>query len=893
MPSLLRSSRTSRTEPHRIEPHRIGRGIALGVAATLAGLTGPALIPAAAAAAVPRPATAAGPAGTHLLATTQVHAGAMAGSGTPAGAGSAYLSKVDPPVLTRVAGSDSAIASFFVLLKDHPALGAAAPTAARAERVGRVVRTERSHAETSQAPIRNLLATRKVAYTPFWIANAIRVTGNKQLITDLARRSDVEKIVADRTYPLIRPVATRAATGTGAGVEWNVDQIGAPKVWNAFDDRGGGVVVGTIDTGAQFDHPAIARQYRGASPGGSAPSQDHNWFDPTGACGGPADPPCDDVGHGTHVLGTILGDDGQSNQIGVAPGARWIAAKACGGYGCPLSALLAAGQWMLAPTNSKGEDPRPDLAPDVINNSWGGGPGDPFYQQVVDAWAAAGIVPVFAAGNSGPNCDTAVSPGDYTDSVAVGALDRDNVVAPFSSRGPGMGAAVKPDLSAPGVDIRSSVSGGGYQLLSGTSMAAPHVTGTIALALSAAPALRGDISALEDLLAGTTVPMPGPSCGGTEADNNVTGHGRLDAFMAVSKAPRGPLGGVDGTVLADGQPVAGARIEVDDVIPRTTTTDAQGRYSLRTLPIGDATATVTAFGYLSRTAAVVTDAGATITQDFDLAPAPRFTLSGHVTSEADGTPVPGASVRLARVPLTPFGTDVTGAYRVPDVPAGTYDLVFQGGNCVQPEHRTLSIASNTTLDVALPAKSDGLGHTCTTASATWVEAGTVLPLTGDDFASSLPLPFPLEFDGTTYSTVNVVTNGYLSFSPGRAFFTNVPIPTGGDLGAAIFPFWDDLNVDSEASVRTELIGTAPARRFVIEWSNVSFFDTPDLRVSFEVIISENGTITLQYRGAGNQPRTAGSSATVGLQNDGGTGWIQYSYDAPALDDRIAIVFARS
>src|SRR3954451_15774356 len=187
-------------------------------------------------------------------------------------------------------------------------------------------------------------------------------------------------------------------------------------------------------------------------------------------------------------MGTMVGDDGNGNQIGVAPAAHWIAAKGCESNSCSFDALLSAGQWVLAPTDLSGQNPRPDLRPHIVNNSWGG-PGDPFYQATVQAWVAAGIFPAFANGNAGPGCGSAGSPGDYPESYAVGAYDINNFIAPFSSRGPSSFGVIKPNISAPGVNVRSSVPGNGYDIFSGTSMATPHLAGSVALIWSAAPSL--------------------------------------------------------------------------------------------------------------------------------------------------------------------------------------------------------------------------------------------------------------------------------------------------------------------------------------------------------------------------------------------------------------------
>jgi subtilisin family serine protease len=251
----------------------------------------------------------------------------------------------------------------------------------------------------------------------------------------------------------------------------------------------------------------------------------------------PPTAPCDNVYHGTHLTGTMVGEDpGKTNQIGVAPRARWIAAKGCEGVGCSLFALLSSGQWMLAPTDLNGENPRPDLRPHVVNDSWGGQPGDPFYQDVVDAWVASGIFPLFANAGSGPSCGSTGSPGDYANTYSAGAFDMANEIASFSSRGPSVYGVTKPNIAAPGVNIRTSVPGGGYAVFTGTSMALPHVAGTVALMWSVNPDLIGRLRATVRLLDDTATDVTDLGCGGTADDNNVWGEGRLDAFAAVDAA---------------------------------------------------------------------------------------------------------------------------------------------------------------------------------------------------------------------------------------------------------------------------------------------------------------------------------------------------------------------
>jgi subtilisin family serine protease len=192
-------------------------------------------------------------------------------------------------------------------------------------------------------------------------------------------------------------------------------------------------------------------------------------------------------------------------------------------------------EWMLAPTNLAGHSPRPDLRPHVVNNSWVTAGGTTLFQSAVQAWLAAGIFPVFAAGNSGPACETILSPADYPESYAAGAFGFDGTITSFSSRGPSVFGTMKPDVTAPGATVRSSVPWGSYEAeLWGTSFAAPHVTGTVALMLSLNPELIGNTELIRRHLDRSAVDVLDSSCGGDPGDNTDWGEGRLDAFAAAS-----------------------------------------------------------------------------------------------------------------------------------------------------------------------------------------------------------------------------------------------------------------------------------------------------------------------------------------------------------------------
>ncbi|WP_018811591.1 S8 family serine peptidase [Salinispora pacifica] len=702
--------------------------------------------------------------------------------------------------------------SFLVYLRETAPLAGTATLQTPDDRARAVHQLLTNTAERTQADLLRLLDARKAAHTSYWIANAIQVHGDRVLIDEIANRPEVERIEPVRSRQLVEPTPAEAEARTDA-IEWGVAEIGAPQVWDEFGDRGEGIVIANIDTGVQYDHPALVNSYRGNLGGGSF-DHAYNWFDPTDICSDSV--PCDNNDHGTHTMGTMVGDDGADNQIGVAPGARWIAAKGCEFRTCSDPALLASGQWILAPTDANGENPRPELRPDIVNNSWGGGGNDPWYQQTVDAWRAAGILPVFSNGNSGPSCGTAGSPGDYESSYAVGAYGSNGAIAGFSSRGSGT-ELIKPNIAAPGVAVRSSVAGGGYSAFSGTSMAAPHVAATAALIWSVAPSLRGDLPATEALLDRTARDVDDTTCGGTAADNNVFGEGRLDAYTAVNEAPRGPVGRVTGTVTsaADGEPIAG--VTIDDGT-RDTTTGTDGRYSL-TVPAGETTVTATLYGYESQSDTFTVDEGGAVTRDFALVASPMVTVSGQVTDgSGHGWPL-YAKIDIAGKPGDPVFTDpVTGEWSATVAGDNTYSIT---ATPQYPDYRTVTRevpvgGDATTVDMAVR-----VAESCTAAgySGSYDD-----PLLTEDFADSTA--------PEGWSVVNRTEEGGWTFED-LGERGNL---TGGSGGFAIIDS-DELGLGNSqdtdlVSPTVDLSGTpAPVLRFNSDWRALGLNDSADIDVT--------------------------------------------------------------
>ena len=419
-------------------------------------------------------------------------------------------------------------------------------SATRRERHEMVVLALQATALGTQSELLAYLAQRKKAgavrdFSPFWIANAIAVEALPAEIDTIAARDDVGTVYFDFGIELVEPVEEQSfdqidGQGSIAGITSGVEAVRAPEVW-ALGIDGTGVLVATLDTGVDGSHVALRDRWRGVADARYADNPEWAWFDPIGFTTFPFDAGL----HGTHTMGSVCGGL-PGEQIGVAPGAQWISAGVIdrGGLDATVRNAMLAFEWMVDPDG----DPTTNWdVPDVCSNSWrlrsshGRPPCDPEFWAFLDAVEAVGCVILFSAGNEGPGSQTIGRPPDRaTDdyrTFAVGAIDANDPnwpIARFSSRGPSFcgpdGAeAIKPEISAPGVNVRSSVPGNGYRLLSGTSMASPHVNGVVALMRQANPEIPVDVA--KQIIFDTAVDL------GSTGDDNIYGWGMIDAFEAV------------------------------------------------------------------------------------------------------------------------------------------------------------------------------------------------------------------------------------------------------------------------------------------------------------------------------------------------------------------------
>ena len=465
--------------------------------------------------------------------------------------------KIAPEVLADTA--DGKNASIVIFLAEQADVSAAYGMKDQDARGWFVYNTLTQHAARTQAGLQVFLTAQGVSFQSFWAANMIVATADRSLVDSLAARTDVARIDSNKPARWIEDpdVANFEVASSTPNVpdtaEWGVMNVNAPSVW-AMGFTGQGMVVGDLDTGTRWTHNALKPKYRGWN--GVTADHNFNWHDAIhsggGSCGANTVAPCDDNGHGTHTAGTTVGDDGSGNQVGVAPGAKWIGCRNMDqGNGTPAT-YTECFQFMIAPTDLAGNNANPALRPHVLNNSWGcpaseGCVTRAELETIVNNTQAAGIFVEVSAGNSGSGCSSVTdAPAIYSASFSTGAIDISNTLASFSSRGPSTFYTpnlLKPNVSAPGVNVRSSYGSGDttYANLSGTSMAGPHVVGVVALLWSARPQLVRDIAATKSILQNTANPnvtvSPAQTCGGTpstQIPNNSFGYGRVDALAAVN-----------------------------------------------------------------------------------------------------------------------------------------------------------------------------------------------------------------------------------------------------------------------------------------------------------------------------------------------------------------------
>jgi len=509
-------------------------------------------------------------------------------------------------------------------------------------------------------------------FREYWITNAIAVRCHTGVLMELESRFDVGDIFFDETLYLIEPLTTLPEIPSRqTGIEPGIRAINAHLLW-AQGITGLGSLGCNLDTGVDGTHPALASRWRGLDKG---VSPGEAWFDPVTA----TDFPFDDGNHGTHTMGTMLGvDPVTGDSIGVAPGAKWIAAGVIDRINLEttIQDAIAAFEWAADPD---GDPSTVDDVPDVINNSWGISPiyhgvppCDETFWDAIDGAEAAGVVIIFAAGNEGGLGPVTIrTPADRitteVNTFAVGALLEDQVnIAPFSGRGPSAcdSLTVKPEIVVQGSNVRSSMPGEEYMTLSGTSMASPHAAGAVLLLRQVAPDASVNDIKEAILLGAVDLGPPG--------EDNEYGMGRLDVYEAAKLL--GGFGTVEGflTDADSGYPVNGS-VAVSGT-PLEVGVDENGFYSMSLFPGAVYRLEAVAFGFAPAEFEVAVEDDGTYEVDFPLERLPWGALEGYVY-DPSSAPIEDAVVSVLGTPVSAVKTDHSGFYRFESLPADTYFVI--------------------------------------------------------------------------------------------------------------------------------------------------------------------------------------------------------------------------
>lgn len=516
-----------------------------------------------------------------------------------------------------------------------------------ASRSGYVKRALENHARISQRSLVDYIKSlgAGVAYESLWITNAVVVNCDRATLELLAAREEVDSVWLNSRVQLINPVdATYQQGKKASGNEWNIDLVNVPAVWEKYNLRGEGVLIGHIDTGCDGNHPDCKGKiyaFRDFISGNNAE-------------------PYDDQSHGTHTVGTILGGNASGKFIGAAPRATIAVAKVFDKSGSAQDdGILKAMQWIMDPDGN----PATDDVPRVVSNSWGSSQMSKTYWDVVYNWRAANIYPLFAAGNSGPSPKTVGTPGGFPHAVAVGASTSADKIASFSSRGPVSWDGVtfiKPDVSAPGENIYSAMPGGKWASKSGTSMATPLVAGVIALLYQAKPELS--IDEITQILETTGKDLGDPG------KDNVFGSCRIDAYQAVTRVLNSGTLSLKVT-SPDGNPLV-AKVEINDNINLETKGDGTVK---TTLEAGTYKVKVSCFGYISESFGAAIEKDGAFSKTVVMNKAQLSNIAGTVVDKTSGLPV-AASIFVTDAPVHPVQTDPKTGKFILSVPAGDYKL---------------------------------------------------------------------------------------------------------------------------------------------------------------------------------------------------------------------------
>ncbi|HET9482029.1 MAG TPA: S8 family serine peptidase, partial [Candidatus Polarisedimenticolia bacterium] len=732
----------------------------------------------------------------------------------------------------------------------------------------------------------------------------------EQAIDTLSRNPNIEHVTPN--YILTAEVVPNdpnlpqlyGMINTGQTGGTNDADIDADQAWGVTTGSHS-VVVGIIDTGVDYTHPDLAANIwtnPGEIPGNMIDDDLNGFVDDIHGydfVNNDADP-FDDNGHGTHCAGTIgaVGNNG----IGVV-GVNWNVSI------MGLKFLSASGSGSTA-NAVRAVNYATQMGADLTSNSWGGGGASPDLQAAIAAAGLDEIPFVAAAGNNGTNNDTSPHyPSNYNlpNVISVAASDHNDAPASFTNYGP-----TTVHIAAPGVNILSTQPGNRYQLLSGTSMATPHVAGVVALLKSRLPNIPAAQVRTALMIAADPVAPFGP--GGSKP---IISGGRLNAFFAIADPDEDPPGAVGD--LAAGDPSSNSLTlswtATGDDGSTGTATFYQIRYA--TSPIDE-----TNFAMATRAGAEPNPLASGSPQSMEVKGLDYETFyyfaikafdewgnAGPISNIATGTTLPAPTAGLSPTAISDAlftGQTADHTVMLRNDGVGTLDFTIPDPLVSEP----LAVYPDLPLDKDEPDPRQGiLGSGGPDASGYrwrdsdepggpgfgWTDiSGVGTPIVGldgdDEIATGIPIGFPFNFYGNSFTSVNVNTNGWLSFTDttasGAKAYSNQPLPNSGAPANMLAVFWDDLHF--RAALRAHYYNDGS--RFIVQWTNVDRYDTTTpSNLTFQAILYPSGRIVYQYL---SMQSAQLASATIGIQNANGTDGLTVVYNSGYVHNDLAVEFSR-
>ncbi len=740
----------------------------------------------------------------------------------------------------------------------------------------------------------------------FWITNAIAFRGTKEAIERVANHEDIALVSFDMPVELIEPVkSSNHSEPLTASHSQGLDVMNAPAVW-AMGYTGAGRLVSNIDTGVDGSHPALSPSWRGNN--GHPASE--CWYDPVNG----TTTPTDDGSHGTHTMGTICGRSNTTyDTVGVAIDAQWISVSVIDVSGSTTSDVIDCFEFIADPD---GNPATMDDVPDVASNSWGWSPlfhgvpaCDTTFWDVMDATENAGVVVVFAAGNEGDYGSSSLrTPSDRAttayNAFSVGAIDGHTAgypIAYFSSLGPSTCASgdlnIKPEVVAPGVDIYSSIPGGGYSGdWSGTSMACPHIAGAVAIIRQVNPGLTVD--QVKEIIIQSCVDL------GSPGQDNTFGNGYLDLLTAVQLAGTG-FGWIEGYVRDDvyNNPLpATVSLEGTSI---STVCNAQGYFMLGAAP--DTTYTVVASysGYGQDDAQVYVILDDTVSQNFFLSPP----LIDYSPVSFNVSVPPGETTdRDLTITNTGSGTlNYSLATEIYDfVNRETGESVPVALSAPQPEPLGYRMSDSDKPGAGMEpyyppvvtgqGGPDTYGYTWIDSDeaggppATWIDisgSGNTVDLDDDDTVN-VSIGFSFPFYENTYTSLYICSNGFVIFGTPDVEFDNEAIPNTGTPNNMIAALWDDLAPHRGIGSVMHYYDSAN-NRFIVSWIGIPFYYSTGA-VNAQIVIYPNGIIECNYQTLDGGTHGL-DEATIGLENSSGTDGLQVCFNQSYIHSNMSILFS--